>query len=78
MGIFLNSIKKVNEFTLMAKDNYFVDKTGLIGKINRVVGFKERYRCITRPRRFGKSVNAMMLASYYSNVLDTKAIFANF
>ena len=75
MANFLNCISKTNEFTLMAKDRYFVDKTELIKKINNVVGFKERYICITRPRRFGKSINAMMLATYYAKNLDARDIF---
>ena len=75
MTFFLNNIDEVNEFTLMAKDKYFVDKSKLIEKLNEVLGFKERYICITRPRRFGKSINAMMLATYYSKNLDAKNIF---
>ena len=34
-----------------------------------------KFICVTRPRRFGKSINAAMLASYYTNNLDTKEIF---
>ena len=72
---FLNSIDENNDFTLITKDNYFVDKTELISKLNKLVNTSRRYLCITRPRRFGKSINALMLASYYSKNLDTKNIF---
>lgn len=75
MSYFLNNIDKKNEFTLMCTEDYFVDKTELISKINTKVNRKERFVCITRPRRFGKSVNATMLASYYAKNLDTKDIF---
>ena len=64
VGNFLNNVKEKNEFTLMAKDEYFVDKTWLISEINKRVGIKERFICITRPRRFGKTINAQMIASY--------------
>ena len=75
MANFLNSIRIDNEFTLMQKDNFYVDKTLLIAKMNSFLGFKERYKCITRPRRFGKTINAMMLATYYCKNLDARHIF---
>jgi len=75
MSYFLNNIDKKNEFTLMCIEDYFVDKTELITKLNTTVNKKDRFICITRPRRFGKSVNAAMLASYYAKNLDTKDVF---
>ncbi|MBQ6144020.1 MAG: AAA family ATPase [Clostridia bacterium] len=75
MPYFLNNKFKNNEFELMSKDKYFVDKTGLISKINNLIGIKDRFVCITRPRRFGKTLNAMMLASYYSKNANCRDIF---
>ena len=75
MAYFLNSQFENNEFQLMARDKYFVDKTMLIEKINELIGIKDRYVCITRPRRFGKTLNAMMLASYYCKNADFKKLF---
>ena len=75
MPYFLNSDFKNNEFELISKDKYFVDKTKIIEDINALIGIKDRYVCITRPRRFGKTVNAMMLASYYSKNADFKYLF---
>ena len=75
MAYFLNSSFKNNEFELMANDKYFVDKTQMIEKSNELIGIKDRYICITRPRRFGKTLNAMMLASYYSKNADFKDLF---
>ena len=75
MAYFLNKNLKNNEYELITKDKYFVDKTNLIDKINKLVGMKDRYICITRPRRFGKTINAMMLACYYSKKSDFKSLF---
>ncbi len=75
MAYFLNSDFKNNEFELMSKDKFFVDKTLLIDEINSLIGIKDRFVCITRPRRFGKTVNAMMLASYYSKNANFKSLF---
>lgn len=72
MAYFLNNHFKNNEFELAAKDEFFVDKTGLIEKINSLIGIKDRFVCITRPRRFGKTVNTLMLAAYYSKNADFK------
>ena len=75
MGCFLNNIDEVNQFTKEAKGKYFVDKSGLIEEINKLVGMSSQYVCITKPRRFGKSTNLMMLASYYSKGVDFRNVF---
>ena len=75
MGYFLNSIDDVNQFTKEAKGKYFVDKSGLIEKMNKLIGMSSQCVCITKPRRFVKSTNLMMLASYYSKEVDFKDVF---
>lgn len=75
MSYFLNNITSVNQFTKTTKEKYFVDKSELIEKMNELVGTASQYVCITRPRRFGKTINAMMLASYYSKNADFKNLF---
>lgn len=75
MSYFLNNITNVNQFTKTTKEKYFVDKSELIAKMNELIGTASQYVCITRPRRFGKTLNAMMLASYYSKSADCKDIF---
>ena len=75
MLYFLNNIDANNQFIKTTKKKYFVDKTELIEKLNVLVGGADQFVCITRPRRFGKSINAMMLASYYTNTLDMKDVF---
>ena len=75
MSYFLNNVRENNEFISATKIEYFVDKTKLICELNKKISVLNRYVCITRPRRFGKSINAFMLASYYTKNLDTKNIF---
>jgi len=75
MSYFLNNIDKNNQFIKTTRDEYFVDKSELIEKLNKLVGTAKQFVCITRPRRFGKSINAAMLASYYAKNLDTKNVF---
>ena len=75
MAYFLNNISEINQFSKTVKEKYFVDKSELIEKMNELVGTASQYVCITRPRRFGKTLNAMMLASYYSKNADFKYLF---
>ena len=75
MAYFLNSDFRNNEFELVSNDKYFVDKTKMIEKTNELINIKDRFLCITRPRRFGKTINAMMLASYYSKNANFKNLF---
>ena len=75
MAYFLNNINEVNQFSKTTKEKYFVDKSELIEKMNELVGTASQYVCVTRPRRFGKTLNAMMLASYYSKNADFKELF---
>ena len=59
MPYFLNGNFKNNEFELISKDKFFVDETKMIENINNLIGIKDRFICITRPRRFGKTINAI-------------------
>lgn len=53
----------------------FVDKTGLINVLNEKIDSEKRYICISRPRRFGKSVAAKMLYAYYDRSSDSHKLF---
>ena len=75
MPYFLNRNFKNNEFELVSKDRFFVDKTNMIKDISSLIGVKDRFVCITRPRRFSKTINAMMPAWYYSKNADFKKLF---
>jgi len=77
MTYFINKKIINNSFTKAANDEYFVDKSELIEKINKIIGSSSQFLCITRPRRFGKTINAMMLECYYSKNADFKNIFDN-
>lgn len=75
MGRYLNPGSDLFEMAL--RSQIFVDKSGLIEKTNRCVRTLQRYLCVSRPRRFGKSMAADMLAAYYNRSTDTDALFRN-
>ncbi|MGL5693122.1 MAG: AAA family ATPase [Peptostreptococcaceae bacterium] len=75
MTVYLNTNKSLENYKTLYKSKYFVDKSLVIETLNENIGTSDRYVCITRPRRFGKSSVADMLGAYYSRAVDSKDIF---
>lgn len=73
MGSYLNPGSK--RFQESLNSEIYVDKTGLIEKTNAVLNTEQKYICVSRPRRFGKSMAANMLSAYYECGEDTSEIF---
>ncbi len=73
MGICLNPDNL--SFTEALRSEIYVDKTGLLVYTNKVLGTEQKYICISRPRRFGKTMAAEMLAAYYSRGCDSEDLF---
>ena len=73
MGIYLNPGKKLFSFALNTPT--YVDKTALIVETNALVNTERRFLCVSRPRRFGKSMTASMLAAYYGFGADSRSMF---
>lgn len=69
--------RKFGNFKELFSEGYFIDKSEIISLINKKISKKSKYLCITRPRRFGKSSVADMLAAYYGKIVDSKEIFDN-
>lgn len=76
MGIYLNPDS--SKFQEIINSDIYVDKTGLLCYTNSVIHTMQKYICVSRPRRFGKSVTAAMLAAYYSCGCDSAALFSSF
>lgn len=75
MGMFLNSNVPIASYKEIFKEPYFVDKSLLIDELIPALGTRNRYFCITRPRRFGKSVMADMISAFFSKSADGSPIF---
>lgn len=73
MGIYLNPGNK--GFLKAIRSEIYVDKTGLIAHTNKCLNTEQQYICVSRPRRFGKSMTLKMLAAYYSKDCDSKELF---
>ncbi len=74
MGVYLNP--KNAGFTDAVRSEIYVDKTGLIKYTNKYLGTEQKFICVSRPRRFGKSMALKMLAAYYSCGCDSRELFA--
>ena len=66
-----------NRLFQIVRNSEYVDKSELIALTNNVIDTEDRFICVTRPRRFGKSVTVKMLNAYYSKGCDSKALFSD-
>lgn len=74
MGIYLNPGYAGLEIDM--NDEFYVDKSMIISKLNSLVGTKNCFVCVSRPRRFGKTMATNLLAAYYSKASDSHSIFS--
>ena len=74
MGLFVNPDNRAFQDAINAE--IYVDKTGLLEVTNRFLATPQKFICNSRPRRFGKSMAANMLAAYYSKGCDSHELFA--
>ena len=73
MGFYLNPDN--DGFWRAVRSEIYVDKTGLIAYTNKCINTEQQNICVSRPRRFGKSMALKMLAAYYSCGCDSADLF---
>ncbi|WP_288174402.1 AAA family ATPase [Sporofaciens musculi] len=76
MGMFLDSIVPSERYKDIVRTRFFIDKSLMIAELISAVSIDgQKYVCITRPRRFGKSVMADMVAAFFGRTADGAPIF---
>ncbi len=76
MGKYLNSRVPFEVYKEIAGTRFFVDKSLLLEDILNAAEIDgQKYLCITRPRRFGKSVMAGMVAAFLGKAVDAGDLF---
>ena len=75
MGIYLNSADALSLYKSETIKPYFVDKSNMLEQLFPLVEEGSNYICITRPRRFGKTIMANMIGAFFSNAADSKDVF---
>lgn len=73
MGVYLNPGN--DRFRRACNSEIYVDKTELITLTNKAINTEQNCICVSRPRRFGKSMAANMLAAYYGRGCDSSELF---
>ena len=73
MAIFLNPDN--NNFRENLASKIYVDKSMIIHELNSLINTNESFVCVSRPRRFGKSMAGNMIAAYYSKGASSAELF---
>ena len=74
MGLYLNP--NANALKQSLKNEIYVDKSLIIDELNKIAETDNDFVCISRPRRFGKSMVGNLISAYYSKGCDTREIFS--
>ena len=74
MGMYFNPGNE--NFKEVLRNGTYVDKTMMIASVNHIMDYGNKYICLSRPRRFGKTIAGNMLSAYYSKGCDSKELFA--
>ena len=75
MGIYVNPNNA--NFQIALNSSIYVDKSMLVSEINRLVNTNKRFVCVSRSRRFGKTMAGNMLSAYFSKGCDSRELFSN-
>ncbi|MDE6516259.1 MAG: ATP-binding protein [Acetatifactor sp.] len=75
MGFYLNSQAAYTLLKNETRQPYFVDKSRMLEELFPLIKVGNRHICLTRPRRFGKTLMANMIASFFSKSCDTSELF---
>lgn len=75
MGLYLNPGN--DQLRQDLRSQIYIDKSMIISKMNKLFDTADRFVCLSRPRRFGKSMAGNMIAAYYSKGCDSRELFKN-
>ena len=75
MGIFVNPGN--NRFRKTLNSKIYVDKSPMINELNELIGTDDGFVCMSRARRFGKTMMTNLMSAYYSKNCDSREIFEN-
>ncbi len=75
MGMLLDSAGPASLYQEVVRSPYFVDKTAMLAELIPMLESNTKYICVTRPRRFGKTVIANMIGAFFSKGADSGELF---
>ncbi len=74
MGLYLNP--NAEAFKMDKNTDIYIDKSSVLVELNKLLGSRMNFICMSRARRFGKSMAGNLISAYYSKGCDTKEIFS--
>ena len=74
MGLYLNP--NADAFQMGLNAEIYIDKSLVLAELNKLACTQGNFVCISRPRRFGKSMVGNLISAYYSKGCDTRSIFS--
>lgn len=77
MGMYLNSKAPYEMYKKITQNPYFIDKSLLLTELIPYFDSINCYCCITRPRRFGKTIMANMIGAFFGKTGRTDKLFDN-
>ena len=72
MGIYVNPNEALLRMSVNSK--VYVDKSMILHELNLLLNTEDRFVCVARPRRFGKTMAGNMIAAYYSKKANSRTI----
>ena len=75
MGTYVNP--EIDNFKSSINYKFYVDKSMLIALLNEKLEGVDRFLCVYRPRRFGNTMAANMIAAYYNKGYDSHELFSD-
>ncbi len=75
MGYYLNPVDALELYSGESEKPFFIDKTEMLSELIFLVEHGRNYLAVTRPRRFGKSVVAAMIGSFFGKGVDSSDVF---
>ena len=72
MGIYVNPGEALLKMAVNSR--VYVDKSMILHELNQVLNSEDRFVCVARPRRFGKSMAGNMIAAYYGKKANSRPI----
>ena len=76
MGVYLNSTSPFYLYKSETEKTYFIDKSLLLEQLFPLVKTGNSHICITRPRRFGKTIMANMIGAFFGKGCSADTIFS--
>ena len=72
MGIYVNPSEALLRMSVNSR--IYVDKSMILDELNQLLNTEDRFVCVARPRRFGKTMAGNMISAYYGKKANSRPI----